>query len=549
MQKQQVVNLLGVLLFFPSLLFSQVQVFRNPLGNHPLLSGNFGELRATHFHTGIDYKTGGVEGLPVICVADGVVSRVAVSPTGYGLAVYCDHPNGLTTVYGHLSRFAPSIAEKVKAIQYKKESFAIDEKFYEYDLVFNAGDTLGYSGNSGSSGGPHLHFEVRDSWTEQPLNPLRFVKVGDREAPLIKAGYLYWFSSRGLLRGKKNLEVTRKGNEYDAGEVEVPAGLVGLGIHAEDRMNGSMNRLGVYEMTIYVDSVLIYKLKMDTLTFGQGRLVHAVKDAHLRGGSVYTGFGYYQDRLPGITSRDNGFLRLVAGSTVNVRIVLKDFYGNTSSLRYKLTGREPEAEPGEDATSYFLEHHGVQEIVCGNYRFVTGKDASFMPLLLTPAINKRISGGASGGEILTLAFPACPLPENATLYITGLFPEKSVICLVNPTDGKLTALSTQRREDGLEARTNMLGSYTVVRDTLPPVITYLGVAGNRMRFRIRDELSGIASYRVELNGQWVLFEYDPKRGLLVGSTREALFRSEKGQVKVVVSDGVGNVAEYKVDWK
>ena len=170
-----------------------------PMNKPILLSGNFGELRATHFHSGIDIRTGGVEGLPVVCVKEGRLVRVSVSPTGYGQALYIEHPDGTTTVYGHLQRFVSQITEIVRELQYRQESFKIDADFRPYKLVFRQGDTIAYSGNSGSSGGPHLHFEVRNTLTEHTLNPLHYYQIRDMKAPVIRKLYLYAISEEGCV--------------------------------------------------------------------------------------------------------------------------------------------------------------------------------------------------------------------------------------------------------------------------------------------------------------------------------------------------------------
>ena len=156
----------------------QVQEFAKPVRNAILLSGNFGELRATHFHSGIDIRTGGVVGWPVICVKDGILARVSVSPTGYGQALYVEHPDGTTTVYGHLERFVPAVTKLVRELQYRRESFRIDEDFKSYRLYFKQGDTIAYSGNTGTSGGPHLHFEVRKG--KATFNPLEYISTSRR---------------------------------------------------------------------------------------------------------------------------------------------------------------------------------------------------------------------------------------------------------------------------------------------------------------------------------------------------------------------------------
>ena len=176
----------GVLSFFVSGVCVGQDSLRYPLPGTPLLSGNFFELRGTHFHAGLDFKTGGKEGLPVICVKDGYLARVCVSPTGYGNALYLAHEGGITTVYGHLRRFVPRVARLVRDMQYRKESFAVDTVLLADSIFFHAGDTIAYSGNTGSSGGPHLHFEIRDTESESILNPQRYLFIPDETAPTVR---------------------------------------------------------------------------------------------------------------------------------------------------------------------------------------------------------------------------------------------------------------------------------------------------------------------------------------------------------------------------
>ena len=216
--------LLLMLLLLSSNVWARTDTLLYPLKNIPLLSGNFGELRATHLHSGLDFKTEGREGLPVICVKEGIVARVKVSATGYGNALYLEHEGGITTVYAHLSRFSPRVAKVVRNIQYNKESFEVDENMLGYELRFHAGDTIAYSGNTGSSGGPHLHFEVRDTKTEHVLNPLRFLLVKDQTGPNVRGVYVYPVSNEGLRTSPYRVEVKNTGNRvFRGGRVCVPA--------------------------------------------------------------------------------------------------------------------------------------------------------------------------------------------------------------------------------------------------------------------------------------------------------------------------------------
>ncbi|MBL7918333.1 MAG: M23 family metallopeptidase, partial [Bacteroidia bacterium] len=183
---------LSYLLFILSKsLFAQNNGFVFPLQEPISLVGNYGELRPNHFHAGLDFSTQGRTGLPVMAAASGYVSRIKVSAVGYGKAVYITHPNGKVTVYGHLTSYIPEIAIIVKSAQYKNESFEVELLPGKDEIKIKAGQIIGYSGNTGNSTGPHLHFEIRDEITETPINPLLYYKVPDTYKPTITHLGLY----------------------------------------------------------------------------------------------------------------------------------------------------------------------------------------------------------------------------------------------------------------------------------------------------------------------------------------------------------------------
>ena len=162
-------------LFFISVSMAQnsypQDYFQSPLEIPLILSGTFAELRSNHFHSGLDIKTQQQSGLKVMAAASGFVSRIKVSHFGYGKALYITHPNGYTTVYAHLQNFNPEIDAYIKHRQYKNESYEIELFPKAGELLVNNGDIVAYSGNTGGSGGPHLHFEIRNK-QEHPMNPM-----------------------------------------------------------------------------------------------------------------------------------------------------------------------------------------------------------------------------------------------------------------------------------------------------------------------------------------------------------------------------------------
>ena len=379
--------LLLMLLLLSSNVCAQTDTLLYPLKNVPLLSGNFGELRATHLHSGLDFKTGGREGLPVICVRDGVVARVKVSATGYGNALYLEHEGGITTVYGHLSRFVPRIAKVVRNIQYNKESFEVDENMSGYELRFRAGDTIAYSGNTGSSGGPHLHFEVRDTKSERALNPLRFLSVKDQTGPSVRGVYVYPISNEGVRNATRRVEVKNTGNRvFRGGKVGVPAGMVGIGIQSDDYMKDSWNKLGVYDLSVSANGQEVFKMTMNELSFDETFLVNELKDFHhyRENRLVYLTFGNYQGQLLPVRNQNGGFISVEKDSVVDVAVDLSDINGNCSRIMFQLWGKSPLRELVLADGEKLLMNHQSDSLKKEKYTLWLEADALTYPVVCKP---------------------------------------------------------------------------------------------------------------------------------------------------------------------
>ena len=514
-----------------------------PVRHVILLSGNFGELRATHFHSGIDIRTGGVIGWPVICVKDGLLARVAVSPTGYGQVLYMEHPDGTTTVYGHLERFVPEIAGRVRELQYHRQSFQIDEDFKSYGLYFKQGDTIAFSGNTGSSGGPHLHFEVRNTLTERPMNPLLFYSVRDTKAPVVRKLYLYTISEDGCvdLFRSCGLKTIAEGR-YAAGKVTVPAGRVGLGLYVTDYMNDSWNKLGVYQMTLVADRDTLFDLQMDSCSFEQGCLINEIKDfdCYKKRETVYRCFGNYQKYFLGIRNRNGGYIQVDKDSVVQVRVLLADINGNRSRVDLELKGGKNKVTIEREILRYDQAHllelpDCRVELEAGSLFFSVEKNL------------KMERDSVTGQAIFVLSSKDIPLLKKGRMRIYGRFDPHAVICEID-TDGHRIPLETIWNQDSLEARIGYLNSYTIEEDHDKPRIAYLGKFPDRtLRFKIKDDLSGIAAYRGEVDGKWCLFSYDPRVDLLQCSLDEPVFEPGRvHDVKITVEDKTGNVEEVVV---
>ena len=531
------------LLMSPLFLLGQERVF--PVGGDLLLSGNFGELRATHFHSGIDIKTGGKEGLPVRNVKDGIVARVSVSPTGYGYALYMEHADGTTTVYGHLQRFEPRLAEVVRDLQYAHESFKIDVDLHARHLFYQAGDTLAYSGNTGSSGGPHLHFEVRNTRTEHTLNPLRYYPVKDRTRPVVKRLYLYGIGENGMVRLLQSCPVERvSAGMYDAGHVVVPSGRIGIGVFAMDYMEGSWNKLGIYRLALAVGQDTVFAFSVDSCSFDHSRLVNEVKDFHgyKRQETVYRCFGHYHEQLFGVVSKAGGSIKVLPDSLVKVSVSLADINGNHSSVRLCLEGGEEVARDSMDGDLLFYDKSYV--LKTGRWQVELDSSSLFSSVARVCEVEYD---DRFGDSLLVLAREEVPLLKRARLFVRGNFCPQALVCEVTP-NGRCYPLATSHTSKGLEASVPYLARYGVAIDTVAPKITYEGkVAGSKLRFRIKDDFSGITDYKGEVNGRWCLFSYDPRTAILQCSLGEPAFvRGEWNTVCVVVKDLAGNKRELKI---
>lgn len=514
-----------------------------PLALPIALSGNFGELRATHFHAGVDFRTGGREGHPVLCVNDGYAVRVNVSHAGYGQALYIEHADGRTTVYGHLQSYNRRVEDIIREIQYRKESFAVDEDIRDQKIFFRQGDTIAYSGNTGSSGGPHLHFEIRDTRSERLINPLHYYKIKDVIPPKIKGLYLHAISEEGNITMLRECPVkTVNGTHVSFGKVVVPAGQVGISIFAEDYMNNSGNKLGIYEMRVLAGGDTIFSMRVDTLAFDQSYLINEMKDFwhYKKKETVYRCFGNYQARLVGVSNKNKGIMTIEKGESLPVKFVVADINGNRATAEITLVGGE-----------YDVKAAGIGNMLaCSEAHLLELPEfrVELEPYSLPYSVRRKVGvekDTIRNRNIYVIGEDGGPLLKKAHLSISGIFSDKSLICEMDG-NSRLYPLPTSRDNSGIYCKIGYLGKYTVAEDRILPEITYMGEAGGRLKFKIRDGFSGIGSYRGEVNGKWCLFVYDAKSGSLSCSTKEPVFeRGKVNEIKVTVEDKVGNVRELK----
>jgi murein DD-endopeptidase MepM/ murein hydrolase activator NlpD len=545
--------------------------FHAPLDIPLVLSGNFGELRDNHFHTGIDITTQGKEGLNVKASADGYVSRIKVGAFGYGKAVYITHPNGFTTVYGHLSKFGTAIAEYVKTNQYLAESFEVDLFPKAGELTVKQDEVFAYSGNTGSSGGPHLHFEIRDAKTEEALNPLLFgMPVRDDIDPTAVTLLVCPAEPGAVVNGSngvKKIPLKRSGHSYvfvNPGDSLVTFGKIGYAVEAYDKESIPNGKNGVYAIRLQADQKTIYAHHLARMPFDKSRYINCFTDykEHEANNRWYMrSFLLPNNELPIYDTLVNrGYTEFKDNAVHRLKYFISDAYGNTVTISFSVRSlaQQPKYKDVVTLNKPFLQvlvWDQPNEIDETLFRFETPEKAVYanMPFVW------EATGAKIGAYASRITFDRfTPLHKACTLTVYAAVPEalqkRALLVLVNKNGGYSPAGGTWTGK-GVTAEIKELGTYTVAVDTVPPVVrpsnfdlkgaTAVSLSGlTRISFTMGDNLSGIASYRATIDGKWVLLEYEPKRKTIWHTFDE---RTGKGSHKLVltVTDKVGNSTVYE----
>jgi len=538
--------------------------FKSPLGIPVLLAGNFGEPRAGHFHAGLDIQTKQVEGLPVYAAADGYVSRVNVSSVGYGNALYVTHPNGYVTVYGHLKEFMPDLMKHLRKEQYAKKSFAIDFELKPDDFPVKQGDQIAYSGSTGSSGGPHLHFEIRDA-AENPINPLLFgIKIVDQTRPLVSGLKVYAMDSLKYFSDGYRCGLNGKNGKFElqGGTIKVNCARVGLGLNTYDLMDRSDNRLGIYNLKLYKDEQLVYEYKMDKISFKDSRYVLSEIDYPVFINEdeqmYYKCFVEPGNKCPVYSHVINhGIVDLSDGAVHDIRIEASDFSGNTSIVQGKLQYDARSNLIKENKTPYLKRFDCGQPNEFRDNDIVISLPANclFDTLYFNHSEALSTNREVYSKEHLLSSVNACFFDWfNLSIKgekLTQHLEDKAVIVFKDAKGNEFSRggvfkdgfVSTKAREFGL--------CYIKV-DTIPPTITPVNIyAGKNMSkskvivFKIADELSGIKSFNTYLDGEWVVADYDAKSSSLIYYMDNNMKPGEH-RFRVVAEDERHNSAEYVV---
>lgn len=529
-----------------------VDYFQNPLNIPLYLSGTFGELRTNHFHAGLDLKTNQVEGLKVFASASGYVSRIKVSAWGYGKALYITHPNGYTTVYAHLKKFNKKIETYLKAKQYEKESYEIQLFPKATELLVDKGEVVAYSGATGGFVGPHLHFEIRNTSNSMPINPLLFgIKIKDTKRPNINVLVVYpQNDSSQVNQSNAPLQINFKsladGNLL--ADKITASGEIGFGINTYDRLNGAMNKNGIYNMTMSVNGQKVYKHEVEAFSFAESRYINLLIDYERYADlsqRVQRCFVHPSNKLSIYQNVvNNGILNIKDSLTYNVVIEVKDFKGNLKSLTIPIQGKKDSITiyKEDKITQYQIKYKEFNKFQKEGVTIAFPKNTFYEDFYLDFNVKDSIA---------TIHHKSVPLHKNYTLtFDVSKYTEeeREQLFIAKLSDkGRASYKQTIKKENTFYTTTKDLGTFTLLSDTESPSLKLSNIKNeqwlthyNFLKLKVSDKLSGIKSYRGEIDGEWILLEYSPKYGTLTYNFADKKFTTAKHQLKVIAIDNVGN---------
>ena len=533
-----------------NLLISQEINFHTPIDAPFDLSGTFGEFRS-RFHTGIDFKSRGVQGQKIFSIEDGYVSRIEVNNYGYGKVIYIDHLNGFTSVYAHLKNFSPELDEYIKSELYKAKKNSIKKFPKKNQLRISKGEVIGYSGNTGRSFGPHLHFEIRDTKSQDAINPLMFnYTYKDDERPIIRGLYVI-NEENSLVRSLPVRKKVRKVNDstYTVDDFEYN-GKVGIGLDIYDiQYKNLYNQNGVYKVELFIDSILKYSYKMDKIKFSENhykKIMYDYISLVQRNKKVLKIYSPRNSNLSFL--KNNKFNGIINSDSLKDNVLLvrvSDWNGNSSSIKFKIKAN--------DSISNKPSYNGIE--ILTNQKYTLNKNSSIIEIDKNTFYDDLLMNISYQSGILNLGKEKDPFRSSIKIKLphkisdTLELRQSFVGKLIN---GKISYLSSKKNNSYIYASTSSLGEYIVSKDSLKPEIKPINFKSNSniklkntLKLRLKDDLSGIKSYSSSFNGNWALFEYEPKSNMIFHNLSDGIIKNGENELIIKYEDGVGNKGVYQ----
>jgi murein DD-endopeptidase MepM/ murein hydrolase activator NlpD len=575
--------LLALTIFTPVIIFADDYVKKDidynidlapPMRIELVLAGNFCEMRSNHFHTGLDIKTKGVEGQRIYSIADGYISRLRVSPWGYGNAIYIEHDNGLTSLYAHCQKFPPYIDSLIYEIQKAYENDVVDKSVIDLKIPVKKGDLLAYSGNSGSSFAPHLHFEIRETLTEHALNPLKFKTyqnlIADHKKPNLRGIKVYAVTNNGyLIPGRseyfgvseiKNNLVMNQGKPIDVKNIITENSYLAFGIDAVDKLDVANNICGIYRVELFKDNIKIQEQITEYMNFDHNRFMNSHQD--------YSAFKYQKKHihkqfktvinpLP-IYKINNGKIDWPK-ATGEYTVKLYDAYGNQTNFTFSIGAPDLTKKNSNLYTNSkkYIFPDTVNYIVKNDLQVLFESSTFYEPLEILYKEIENDSNSRYIGNKHHFADELIPLQKQYTIRLRipeSFKGDKNKLCVVYEDSKKRMKFVGGKVIDGwIESKVRAFGDFTLIVDDEAPFINPLDYKNNQtitkfntLELSITDNIAGIKSYKAYINNKWVLMYYNrKKRKYIIPLNYRSKINLKKGEnsVKIVVTDRMNNESE------
>jgi murein DD-endopeptidase MepM/ murein hydrolase activator NlpD len=532
--------------------------FRLPLNIPISIAGSFGELRPNHFHSGIDFRTQKKEGLPVFAVADGYISRIKIGIGGYGKAIYISHPNGYTTVYGHLQHGNKLIEDFIKKQQYKEKSYEVEIFLTPQDLVVSKSDTIAFSGNTGSSGGPHLHFEIRNTATEKIINPLLFGYDKfflDTKSPQINGVLAYPITNFSIVNGSYtpvflNISLQEDGS-YLADKV-VASGTIGFAVNAYDTSDYNYGKNGLYAAEVTLNGLPYFNYKLDSFSFEETKFINTFIDyeryvsQNQRFQKLFVGDFYPENIIK--LKNNNGLVSVTNNFIMNYKIVLKDFNNNETAITipvsYGILPISTINTPKVD--SYYLKSKIENTYTKENVTVFFPENTFYKDFSLYFDVKK---------DTLNLYNKTIAVNNPFTItFDVSKYPLKNIdkMFIANKDKSRIEYNKTFKKDANWSIKTKKMSNFFIHQDTIAPKIykpnfkngTNLN-AKDYLTIHISDNLSGINTYNAFLNNEWILMEYEYKEKLLKHNLLDEIYKDGENVFKLIVTDNLGNSTTFE----